>query len=36
LINRDSKEFHERDGVVEIITLAGLSMFDEVPYQRLS
>jgi nicotinamide riboside kinase len=34
LINRDSKEFHERQGLVDIITLAGLPMFREVPYQR--
>jgi deoxyadenosine/deoxycytidine kinase len=35
LINRDSKEFHERQGLVDIITLAGLPMFREVPYQRV-
>jgi len=34
VINRDSKEFHERQGLVDIITLAGLPMFREVPYQR--
>ena len=34
LINRDSKEFHERQGLVDIITAAGLPMFREVPYQR--
>lgn len=32
LINRDSKEFHERQGLVDIITLAGLPMFTEIPY----
>lgn len=36
LINRDSKEFHERQGLVDIITLAGLPMFTEVPYTRMS
>ncbi len=35
VINRDSKEFHERQGLVDIITLAGLPMFREVPYQRV-
>ena len=34
LINRDSKEFHERQGLVDIITAADLPMFREVPYQR--
>ena len=34
VINRDSKEFHERQGLVDIITLAGLPMFAEIPYQR--
>ena len=34
VINRDSKEFHERQGLVDIITLAGLPMFPEIPYQR--
>ena len=34
LINRDSKEFHERQGLVDIITSAGLPMFREVPYHR--
>ena len=36
LINRDSKEFHERQGLVDIITMAGLPMFTEVPYTRMS
>ena len=35
LINRDSKEFHERQGLVDIITAAGLPMFREVPYKRM-
>jgi deoxyadenosine/deoxycytidine kinase len=34
VINRDSKEFHERQGLLDIIALAGLPMFREVPYQR--
>jgi deoxyadenosine/deoxycytidine kinase len=34
VINRDSKEFHERQGLVDIITLARLPMFAEIPYQR--
>jgi deoxyadenosine/deoxycytidine kinase len=33
VIDRDGKEFHERQGLVDIITLAGLPMFDEIPYQ---
>ena len=36
LINRDSKEFHERQGLVDIITLSGLPMFKELPYRRMS
>jgi deoxyadenosine/deoxycytidine kinase len=34
VINRDNKEFHERDGLVDIIKLAGLPMFQEIPYAR--
>jgi deoxyadenosine/deoxycytidine kinase len=34
VIDRDSKEFHERSGLVDIIELAGLPMFDEIPYRR--
>jgi nicotinamide riboside kinase len=34
VIDRDSKEFHERRGLVDIITMAGLPMFNEIPYQR--
>ena len=34
VIDRDSKEFHERAGLVDIITLAGLPMFKEIPYAR--
>lgn len=35
VIDRDSKEFHERRGLVDIISLAGLPMFTEIPYRRL-
>ena len=35
LINRDSKEFHERQGLLDIITMAGLPMFRDIPYQRV-
>lgn len=35
VIDRDSKEFHERTGLVDIITTAGLPMFQEIPYGRL-
>ena len=35
IINRDNREFHERDGLIGIIELAGLPMFHEIPYQRL-
>ena len=34
VINRDNKEFHEREGLVDIITIAGLPMFREIPYAR--
>jgi len=34
VIDRDSKEFHERGGLVDIITIAGLPMFAEIPYLR--
>lgn len=34
VIDRDSKEFHERQGLVDIINLAGLPMFEEIPYRR--
>ncbi len=35
VIDRDSKEFHERGGLVDIITVAGLPMFNEIPYARV-
>jgi nicotinamide riboside kinase len=34
VIDRDSKEFHERSGLLEIIHIAGLPMFEEVAYFR--
>jgi deoxyadenosine/deoxycytidine kinase len=34
VIDRDAKEFHERDGLLDIIGLAGLPMFAEIPYTR--
>ena len=36
VINRDRKEFHERQGLIDIITLARLPMFAEIPYSRMS
>lgn len=35
VIDRDNKEFHERDGLLQIIRLAGLPPFREIPYERL-
>jgi hypothetical protein len=35
VINRDNKEFHERSGLVDIIEMAGLPMFSEIPYAQL-
>ena len=34
VIDRDSKEFHERSGLVDIIEMAGLPMFNEIPYTQ--
>ena len=34
VIDRDNKEFHKREGLVDIIRLAGLPMFTEIPYTR--
>jgi len=34
LIDRDSKEFHEREGLLNIIAAAGLPAFQEIPYDR--
>jgi nicotinamide riboside kinase len=35
VINRDSKEFHERSGLVDIINTARLPMFQEIRYDRV-
>ena len=32
VINRDGKEFHDRAGLLEVIRLAGLPPFPEIPY----
>ena len=34
VIDRDAKEFHERSGLLEIIAIAQLPMFEEIPYSR--
>jgi deoxyadenosine/deoxycytidine kinase len=34
LIDRDSKEFHDREGLLNIIAAAGLPRFREIPYDR--
>ena len=34
VINRDSKEFHTRAGLLDIVAMAGLPMFSEIPYSR--
>jgi hypothetical protein len=36
VIDRDGKEFHERSGLVDIIQMAGLPMFAEIPYSASS
>ena len=35
VINRDGKEFHDRDGLNYIINAAGLPPFTEIPYETL-
>jgi nicotinamide riboside kinase len=35
VIDRDSKEFHERQGLADIINAAGLPWFEEIPYRRV-
>jgi deoxyadenosine/deoxycytidine kinase len=35
VINRDGKEFHERDGLMAIINAAALPPFPEIPYESL-
>jgi deoxyadenosine/deoxycytidine kinase len=36
VIDRDQKEFHERSGLLDIIRLAGLPLFDEIPYEQIT
>jgi deoxyadenosine/deoxycytidine kinase len=33
VIDRDSMEFHERDGLTHVVRVAGLPMFQEIPYE---
>ena len=33
VIDRDDREFHDRDGLVDIIRLTGLPMFKDIPYR---
>ena len=35
VINRDGMEFHTRRGLMDVIRLAGLPMFSEIPYKSL-
>jgi hypothetical protein len=35
LIDRDGKEFHDRQGLLDIIEAAALPPFAEIPYERL-
>lgn len=35
VIDRDSMEFHDRVGLVDIIAIAGLPMFSEIPYKQI-
>jgi len=35
VINRDNKEFHDRDSLRAIVELAGLPMFREIPYRNV-
>jgi deoxyadenosine/deoxycytidine kinase len=35
VINRDRKEFHEREGLEEIVRAAGLPRFHEIPYLQM-
>ena len=34
LIDRDGKEFHEREGLLHVIRAASLPMFKEIPYEQ--
>lgn len=36
VIDRDGKEFHDRAGLDEIIRVAGLPPYQEIPYRRIS
>jgi deoxyadenosine/deoxycytidine kinase len=35
VIDRDRREFHDRAGLLEVIQLAGLPPFEEIPYRRI-
>ncbi len=35
VVDRDGKEFHERQGLVDIIEAARLPRFVEIPYDRI-
>jgi thymidylate kinase len=35
VIDRDGKEFHERGGLLDIIALADLPPFEEIPYETM-
>jgi len=35
IVDRDGREFHERGGLMEIISAAGLPAFPEIPYERI-
>jgi GTPase SAR1 family protein len=35
VIDRDNTEFHEREGLLEVIRLASLPLFREIPYEQL-
>lgn len=35
VIDRDNREFHDRSGLMDIIRLAGLPMFEEIPYEEI-
>jgi deoxyadenosine/deoxycytidine kinase len=35
VVNRDGMEFHTREGLTEVIALAGLPRFEEIPYHAL-
>ena len=35
LLDRDGIEFHDRDGLLQVIEAAGLPPFEEIPYQQI-